>query len=71
MKWQDFYSKKKTTLVFEWKNAVGEVQELEYLIPIQPEVTTKLWDSEEKIISRNYVYLNYLKFIFVNVRLLF
>ncbi|WP_411897490.1 IS481 family transposase [Elizabethkingia occulta] len=61
IEWQDFYNKKRPHSSLNGKTPWERLQELEHLIPIQPEVTTKFWDSEEKIIPRNYAYLNYLK----------
>ncbi|MCL1655466.1 IS481 family transposase [Elizabethkingia miricola] len=61
IEWQEFYNKKRPHSSLNGKTPWEKLQSLEHLIPIQPDVTTKFWDSNEVILPRNYTYLSYIK----------
>ena len=61
IEWQNFYNKKRPHSSLKGKTPLQKLKEVEKLIPIQPDVTKKFWESEEKVISRNYEYLKFIK----------
>ncbi|HFK5538374.1 TPA: hypothetical protein ACGZ96_003538 [Elizabethkingia anophelis] len=61
IEWQEFYNKKRPHYSLNVKTPWEKLQSLEHLIPIQPDVTAKFWDSNEVILPRNYTYLSYIK----------
>ncbi|MDQ0783427.1 integrase core domain-containing protein [Chryseobacterium sp. W4I1] len=61
IEWQEFYNKKRPHSSLNGKTPWEKLQLLEHLIPIQPDVTAKFWDSNEVILPRNYTYLSYIK----------
>ena len=61
IEWQDFYNKKRLHSSLKGKTPYQKLKQVEKLIPIQPDVTKKFWESEEKVIPRNYQYLKFLK----------
>jgi transposase InsO family protein len=61
IEWQNFYNKKRPHSSLKGKTPFQKLKEVEKLIPIQPDVTKKFWESEEKVIPRNYEYLKFIK----------
>ena len=61
IEWQDIYNKKRPHSSLKGKTPYQKLKQVEKLIPIQPDVTKKFWESEEKVIPRNYQYLKFLK----------
>ena len=59
--WQVFYNKKRPHSSLKGKTPWQKYQSLKHKIPIQPEVTSAFWDSNEKVKSRNSLYQNWLK----------
>jgi transposase InsO family protein len=61
IEWQDIYNKKRPHSSLKGKAPYQKLKQVEKVIPIQPDVTKKIWKSEEKVIPRNYQYLKFLK----------
>jgi hypothetical protein len=55
------HNKKRPHSSLKGKTPFQKLKEVEKLIPIQPDVTKKFWESEEKVIPRNYEYLKFIK----------
>ena len=53
LEWQNFYNYKCPHASLNGKTPNEKLLELEHLIPIQPDVTTKYWEKEVEIIPRN------------------
>lgn len=53
LEWQRFYNHKRPHASLNGKTPYEKYQELEHLIPIQPEVTAKYWEKHEEVHSRN------------------
>lgn len=53
LEWQNFYNYKRPHASLNGKTPNEKLIELEHLIPIQPDVTTKYWEKEAEIIPRN------------------
>jgi transposase InsO family protein len=51
--WQDFYNHKRPHSSLSGKTPYEKYLEVEKLIPIQPEVTSKYWEKKDEIIPRN------------------
>lgn len=51
--WQDFYNFRRPHASLNGKTPYEKYLELEPLVPIQPDVTTKYWEKEVNIIPRN------------------
>ena len=43
------------------KTPMQKLKSVEHLIPIQPDVSEKFWESNEEILPRNYEYLKFMK----------
>jgi hypothetical protein len=61
IEWQNFYNKKRPHSSLKEKIPYQKLKQVEKLIPIQPDVTKKFWESDEKVIPRNYQYLKFIK----------
>ncbi|GAA4298430.1 IS481 family transposase [Aestuariibaculum suncheonense] len=61
IEWQDFYNNKRPHSSLNGKTPLEKLKDVEALIPIQPDITKEFWESNEKILTRNYEYLSYLK----------
>lgn len=59
--WHDFYNKKKPYSSLGGETPYQKLKEVSTLIPIQTDIKQKFWESDEKILPRNYQYLKYLK----------
>lgn len=53
LQWQNFYNYKRPHASLNGKTPYEKLIELEHLIPIQPDVTTKYWEKEVEIVPRN------------------
>lgn len=53
LEWQNFYNYKRPHASLNGNTPNKKLLELEHLIPIQPDVTTKYWEKEVEIIPRN------------------
>lgn len=61
IEWQNFYNKKRPHSSLKGKTPYQKFKLVEKLLPIQPDVTKKFWESNEEVIPRNYQYLKYIK----------
>lgn len=61
LEWQEFYNKKRPHSAFNGKTPYQKLKSVENLIPIEPDVTSKFWDSNETVILRNDEYLKLIK----------
>lgn len=43
------------------KTPIQKLKSVKHLVPIQPDVSEKFWESNEEIIPRNYKYLKFIK----------
>jgi len=53
LEWQNFYNYKRPHASLKGKTPYEKLLSVEHLIPIQPDVTSKYWEKEEEIHSRN------------------
>jgi len=51
--WQEFYNKKRPHSSLKGKTPFKKLQDVEHLIPIQPEITKNFKDSMEEVMPRN------------------
>ena len=61
MEWQEFYNKKRPHSSLNGKTPMQKLKSVEHLVPIQPDVSEKFWESNEEILPRNYKYLKFIK----------
>lgn len=61
IEWQEFYDKKRPHSLLNGKTPIQKLKSAEHLVPIQPDVAEKLWESNEKTFPRNYEYLKFIK----------
>lgn len=57
----EIYNKKRPHSTLNEKTLYQKLKSVEILIPIQPHVTSKHWNSSEILIPRNYEYLKLIK----------
>lgn len=57
--WQEFYNKKRPHSSLKGKTPWQVLQKLEHLIPIQPDITSAFWDSNEQVKPRNSAFLKW------------
>lgn len=67
MEWQKFYNHKWPHSSLNGKTPYEKLQEVGHLIPIQPDVTGTFWESDERIIPRNWHYLKLTKHRMTNL----
>lgn len=53
LEWQNFYNYKRPHASLNGKTPYERLLEVQHLIPIQPEVTSKYWEKDVEIIPRN------------------
>jgi transposase InsO family protein len=53
LEWQNFYNHKRPHSSLKGKTPYERYQELEHLIPIQPDITGKYWEKDVVIVPRN------------------
>lgn len=61
MEWQEFYNKKRPHSSLNGKTPMQKLKSVKHLVPIQPDVSEKFWESNEEILPRNYKYLKFIK----------
>lgn len=53
LEWQNFYNHKRPHSALKGKTPYEKFLEVEHLVPIQPDVTSKYWEKEVEVIPRN------------------
>ena len=61
MEWQEFYNKKRPHSSLNGKTPMQKLKSVKHLVPIQPDVSEKFWESNEEILTRNYEYIKFIK----------
>ena len=61
MEWQEFYNKKRPHSSLNGKTPMQKLKSVKHLVPIQPDVSEKFWESNEEILPRNYKYPKFIK----------
>lgn len=56
LEWESFYNKKRPHSSLGGKTPWQKFQQVEHLVPIQPEVTQAFWDTQEEVKARDSYY---------------